>query len=85
METLEIKSSSAIAKVNFYDEDGVVGICFTSNVDKEYKFLAEDFGEVKQNIVNAESGEQSVGKLIHSYRKSGTLTNIEIVNSEEEG
>lgn len=76
METLEIKNSSAISKVIFNDEESIVGICFTSNVDKTYDFFCDKLEEVKLKIVQTEADGGSIGKLIHSYRKDGTFEAI---------
>jgi hypothetical protein len=76
METIEIKNSSAIAKIVFNNEKNVVGICFTSNVEKSYDFYCETFEDTKTKIIETNSLGESVGKLIHSYRKDGTLEAI---------
>jgi len=73
METIEIKNSSAIAKIVFNDEKNIVGICFTSNVEKSYDFYCETFEDTKTKIIETDTLGESVGKLIHSYRKDGTL------------
>ena len=73
METIEIKNSSAIAKIVFNNEKNIVGICFTSNVEKSYDFYCEAFEDTKTKIIEINSLGESVGKLIHSYRKDGTL------------
>ena len=76
METIEIKNSSAIAKIVFNNEKNVVGICFTSNVEKSYDFYCEAFEDTKTKIIEADTLGESIGKLIHSYRKDGTLEAI---------
>lgn len=73
METIEIKNSSAIAKIVFNNEKNIVGICFTSNVEKSYDFYCEAFEDTKTKIIEINSLGESIGKLIHSYRKDGTL------------
>ena len=76
METLEIKNSSAISKILLNEEESIVGICFTSNTDKTYDFYCGSFEEVKTKIIETETTGGSIGKLIHSYRKDGTLEAI---------
>jgi predicted 3-demethylubiquinone-9 3-methyltransferase (glyoxalase superfamily) len=76
METIEIKNSSAIAKIVFNNEKNVVGICFTSNVEKSYDFYCEAFEDTKTKIIETDTLGESVGKLIHSFRKDGTLEAI---------
>jgi len=76
MKTLEIKNSSAISKVIFDDTTSIVGICFTSNSDKTYDFYCEKFEDTKTKIIETNSLGESIGKLIHSYRKDGTLEAI---------
>lgn len=73
MEIIEIKNSSAIAKIVFNNEKNIVGICFTSNVEKSYDFYCEAFEDTKTKIIEINSLGESIGKLIHSYRKDGTL------------
>jgi predicted 3-demethylubiquinone-9 3-methyltransferase (glyoxalase superfamily) len=76
METIEIKNSSAIAKIVFNDEKNIVGICFTSNIEKSYDFYCETFEDTKTKIIETDTLGESVGKLIHSFRKDGTLEAI---------
>jgi len=76
MKTLEIKSSSAISKILFNEEKSIVGICFTSNTDKTYDFYCEKFEDTKTKIIETDFLGESIGKLIHSYRKDGTLEAI---------
>jgi len=76
MKTLEIKSSSAISKILFNEEESIVGICFTSNTDKTYDFYCEKFEDTKTKLIETNSLGESIGKLIHSYRKDGTLEAI---------
>lgn len=76
METFEIKNSSAISKIIFNQEESIVGICFTSNTEKTYDFSCGQFEEVKSKIIETETTGGSIGKLIHSYRKDGTLEAI---------
>lgn len=76
METIEIKNSSAIAKIVFNNEKNVVGICFTSNIEKSYDFYCETFEDTKTKIIETDTLGESVGKLIHSFRKDGTLEAI---------
>ena len=69
-----IKGSSAIASVNF-DETSEVGITFTSQ-DTEYKFLAQDVNLVRRGLESTVAKNESVGRLIADYRKSGQLTQV---------
>lgn len=78
MTTLEIKNSSAISKITFNEEDKLIGITFNYNLDKEYLYLCENFEEVKNKIEETELKEESIGKLINTFRKDGTFTTIEL-------
>lgn len=69
MEILEFTASSAIAKIQFDDEQSQVGIAYTYKPDKVYIFNCNDLTSVKEKIKNAES----VGKLVSELRKDGTL------------
>ena len=69
-----IKGSSAIASVNF-DETSEIGIKFTSQ-DTEYKFLAQDVDLVRRGLESTVAKNDSVGRLIADYRKSGQLTQV---------
>tara|TARA_Y100001963_G_scaffold119548_1_gene166806 strand:- start:1379 stop:1594 length:216 start_codon:yes stop_codon:yes gene_type:complete len=71
---MQIKGSSAIAAVNFLS-DSEVGIEFTSQ-DKEYKFLAKDVDLVRNGLESTLAKNESVGRLIADYRKSGQLTQV---------
>lgn len=73
METLEIQNSSAISKIIFNEDENIVGISFTSNVDKLYDYYCTTFDETKTKIKEAHQSGESVGKLISSLRKEGTL------------
>ena len=73
-EIMLIKGSSAIAAVNF-DETSEIGIQFTSQ-DTEYKFLAKDVHLVRRGLENTVAKNDSVGRLIADYRKSGQLTQV---------
>ena len=70
----KIKGSSAIASVNF-GSDSEVGITFTSQ-DTEYKFLAQDVDLVRRGLESTLAKNESVGRLIADYRKSGQLTQV---------
>jgi hypothetical protein len=78
METIEIKKSSAISKISFNEDKILVSICFTHNTDNEYSYHCEKINEVKSQLLQIESGCGSVGKLINSFRKDGTLKKIEV-------
>jgi hypothetical protein len=82
METLEIKNSSAISQINFEKEESIVGICYTSS-SKVYEFYCEDFESVKEQIINAHEKAESVGKLINSLRKDGSLETIILEETNE--
>ena len=71
---MQIKGSSAIASVNF-GSDSEVGITFTSQ-DQEYKFLAQDVDLVRRGLESTIAKNESVGRLIADYRKSGQLTQV---------
>jgi len=71
---MQIKGSSAIASVNF-GSDSEVGITFTSQ-DQEYKFLAQDIDLVRRGLESTLAKNESVGRLIADYRKSGQLTQV---------
>ena len=78
MEVLEIKSSSAISKISFNEDDNLVGVCFTYNPKKEYLYFCEDLNLVKGKVEDAESTGLSVGKLVNSFIKDDTLKVIEV-------
>jgi hypothetical protein len=80
MTTLEIKNSTAISKIEFNLEKSIVGICYTSNPEKLYEFHCDNLLEVKENLYNAHEKGESIGKLIHSYKKDGTF---EVINVDE--
>lgn len=82
METLEIKNSSAISQISFQEDENIVGICYTSS-DKVYEFYCEDFVNVKGQIINAHEKAESVGKLINSLRKDGSLETIVVEETNE--
>ena len=71
---MQIKGSSAIANVNF-GSNNEVGVTFTSQ-DKEYKFRATDIDLVRRGLESTISKNESVGRLIADYRKSGQLTEV---------
>ena len=71
---MQITGSSAIASINF-GSDSEVGVTFTSQ-DQEYKFLAKDVDLVRRGIESTQSKNESVGRLIADYRKSGQLTQV---------
>ena len=71
---MQIKGSSAIASINF-GSDSEVGVTFTSQ-DKEYKFRATDIDLVRRGLESTVAKNESVGRLIADYRKSGQLTQV---------
>jgi len=78
MEILEIKSSSAISKITFNDEENMVGVSFTYNPKKEYLYFCEDLNFIKNQIKSTENEGLSVGKLINSLTKDNTLKVIDM-------
>lgn len=78
MEVLEIKSSSAISKISFNDEDNLVGVSFTFNPNKEYLYFCEDLNSVKGKAETAESTGLSIGKLVNTLIKDNTLRVIDM-------
>lgn len=78
MEVFEIKSSTAISKISFHDEENLVGVSFTYNPNKEYLFICDEFDDVKHQIKTAETNGSSVGKLINLFRKDGTFSSYEL-------
>ncbi len=72
MEVLEFTDSSAIAKIQFDDEQNQVGIAYTYKPEKLYIFNCNDLTLVKEKVKTAES----VGKLVSELRKDGTLMNL---------
>jgi len=71
---MQIKGSSAIASINF-GSDSEVSIEFTSQ-DKAYKFLAKDVDLVRRDLDRTLAKNESVGRLIADFRKSGQLTQV---------
>ena len=72
MEVLEISNSSAIAKVYFDESENQVGVAYTYKPELFYVFNCDVLEEVKNQI----KGADSVGKLIASFKKDGTLQSI---------
>lgn len=72
MQVLEFTDSSAIAKIQFDDEQNQVGVAYTYKPEKVYVFNCNDLNLVKEQVEVAES----VGKLISQLRKDGTLMSI---------
>lgn len=72
MEVLEFTDSSAIAKVQFDDEQNQVGVAYTSSPNNFYVFACEDLDYVRLHIRTVES----VGKFISQMKKEGTLQKI---------
>lgn len=72
MEVLEFTDSSAIAKVQFDEEQSQVGVAYTYNPEKVYIFGCEDLDYVRLHIKTVES----VGKFIAELKKEGTLQKI---------
>lgn len=80
MTLIEIQNSSAISKIQFIEDEKIVGIAYTSSSDKLYEFYCENLDEVKTQIQDAITKNESVGKLIYSLRKNGELETIEKVD-----
>lgn len=72
MEVLEFTDSSAIAKIQFDNEQNQVGVAYTYKPEKVYVFNCNDLNLVKEQVEVAES----IGKLISQLRKDGTLMSI---------
>jgi hypothetical protein len=72
MEVLEISNSSAIAKVYFDESENQVGVAYTYKPEQFYIFHCDILESVKQQIQSTES----VGKLISSLKKDGTLQTL---------
>ena len=71
---MKINNSSAIANVDFSDNNKVL-VQFTTN-DTPYEFLAKDSSAVRSGLESAINKGDSVGRLIASYRASGELTAV---------
>ena len=72
MEVLEFTDSSAIAKIQFDDEQNQVGIAYTYKPDKVYVFNCNDLTLVKEKV----EGAESVGKLVSQLKKDGILMSV---------
>lgn len=83
MNTLEVKNSSAICSIEFNLEKSIVGIYFTSNPEKAYEFHCDTLAEVKDKLYDCYEKGESIGKMIHSYRKDGTFEAIIVENEAE--
>ena len=82
MTTLEITNSSAISKISFNHDESIIGICYTSS-NKIYDFYCNEFDDVKTQIIDAHKNDESLGKLIHSFRKDGKLETIIVKTTDE--
>lgn len=71
---MKINNSSAIANVDFSDNNKVL-VQFTTN-DTPYEFIAKDTSLVRTGLESALNKGDSVGRLIASYRASGELTAV---------
>jgi hypothetical protein len=80
--TIEIKNSSAISKVSFWYDSNLIGITFAKSKDqeKEYLYHCDDLVSVEGQILKSEQDGESVGKLIHKFRKDGVLVQLEEFN-----
>ncbi len=72
---MKINGSSAIANVNFDLDENQIGVTYTSQ-DKEYVFLAKDKNRVRTELASTTARNESVGRLINDYKKSGQLTEV---------
>lgn len=73
----KIENSSAISQIEIIEDENLVGIAYTSNLDKKYEFYCENLDSVRTKIEEAICKNESIGKLIHSLRKTGELESIE--------
>ena len=71
---MKISNSSAIANIDFADNNKVL-VQFTTN-DTPYEFLAKDASLVRTGLESTINKGDSVGRLIASYRASGELTAV---------
>ena len=71
---MKIENSSAISKINFSKDHGIIGITFRQG--KEYDFTTDYADEVKADIESAVANGDSVGSLIADLRREGTLTAV---------
>ena len=76
MEVLKISNSSAIAKIYFDTETSEVGVYFKYNTDKSYVYGCDDVESFKGKLHNTFNVGESVGKLISSLKKDGTLQTL---------
>ena len=83
MTTLIIENSSAISKVEFNNEESIVGIYYTSNPERGYDFYCDNIEEIQFEITQTYSLGESVGKKIHTLRKEGKLETIIIEETNE--
>ena len=72
MQVLEFTDSSAIAKIQFDNEQNQVGVAYTYKPELFYVFGCDDVSFVKEQVEVAES----IGKLISQLKKEGTLQKI---------
>jgi hypothetical protein len=70
---LEIRDSSAIAKISFNEETNEVGIAFTYKPDNVYIFECENVSDFETQVNNILDAKESIGKFVASSRKDGTL------------
>jgi len=73
---MQITGSSAIAAINFGD-DNTVSVQFTSK-DTAYDFVALDATALKQEVETTVAKGESVGKLIAKHRREGSLKDVTI-------
>ena len=72
MEVLEFTDSSAIAKIQFDNEQNQVGVAYTYKPEKVYVFNCNDLSFVKEQVEVA----KSIGKLISQMKKEGVLQSV---------
>ena len=79
IETIEIKNSSAVSKISFWNDVNIFGITFvkSNDQDKEYLYDCPALGEVRVQFIEAEAAGESIGKLFHKLVKDGSLIKIE--------
>ena len=72
MQVLEFTDSSAIAKIQFDNEQNQVGVAYTYKPEKVYVFNCNDLSFVKEQVEVA----KSIGKLISQMKKEGVLQSV---------
>lgn len=76
MKLLQFNDSSAIAKISIDEDNGEVGIAFTSSPDKFYEFVCDDVDDFENEVNKIVEAQKSLGRFIAISRKDGTLTAV---------